>query len=193
MTLHRRIAMNTRKQALFCATVLAVALVLALSGCHPISRTVTKEAERNLSFAEIQEDPDQHLGKVVVLGGTVVRTETRQDETVMEVQEKRLNGTMEPRDGDDRTGGRFLVLFPGPLDPAEYTRGRRITVGGQIEGKERITSGGQDEVYPVIRAMDSRLWDTCGDGLYAYSYYRDYYGGAKSTYHKAHYYNYRCR
>jgi outer membrane lipoprotein len=194
MPLYRRIAMNTRKQAMFCATVLGLALVLTLSGCHPtISKSVTKQAERNLSFAEIRENPDQHLGKVVVLGGTVIRTETRQDETVMEVQEKRLGGTMEPRDGDDKTGGRFLVVFPGPLDPAEYTKGRRITVGGQIEGKERMTSGEQDEAYPVIRAMDSRLWDTCGDGLYAYSYYKDYYGGMKSTYHKSHVYAYRCR
>lgn len=185
--------MNTRKQAMFCAAVLGLALVLALSGCHPISRTVTKEAERNLSFAEIRENPDQHLGKVVVLGGTVITTDVRQDDTVMEVQQQRLGGTLEPRDGTEKTGGRFLVLFPGQLDPAEYQMGRRITVGGQIEGKELVNSGEQIEIYPVIRAMDSRLWDSCGDGHYAYSFYRDYSGGTKSTYHKAHYYNYRCR
>jgi starvation-inducible outer membrane lipoprotein len=60
---------------------------------------------------------------------------------------------VEPGDGDDKTGGRFLAVFPGPSDPAEYTKGRRITAGGQIEGKERMTSGEQDEVCPVIRVM----------------------------------------
>jgi outer membrane lipoprotein len=185
--------MNTRKQGMIWAAVSGLALVLTLNGCHPISKSVTKEAENNLTFAEIRENPDQHLGKVVVLGGTVIRTEARNDETVLEVQQKRLSGTMEPRDGDDKTGGRFLAVFPGPLDSAEYSEGRRITVGGQIEGKELMTSGEQDEVHPVIRVMDSRLWDSCGEGLYAYTFYKDYYGGTKSPYHKAHFYNYRCR
>lgn len=184
--------MKTRKQAMFWTAVLGLSLALTLNGCHPISKSVSKEAERDLSFAEIRENPDQHLGKTVVLGGTIIRTETRQDETVVEVQQHKLGGTLEPREGD-RTGGRFLAVFPGPLDPAEYEKGRRITVGGRIEGKELVTSEQQDEVNPVIRAMDSRLWATCGDGYYAYSFYRDYSGGVKSPYHKAHYYNYRCQ
>jgi starvation-inducible outer membrane lipoprotein len=99
---------------------------------------------------------------------------------------------MEPREGD-QTGGKFFALFPGSLDPKEYEKGKRITVGGKIEGQERIASGQQTEAYPVIRAMDSRLWDSCGDGHYAYSFYKDYYGGTKSPYHKAHNYNYRCQ
>ena len=134
--------MNTRKQAMFLTAVLGLSLALALNGCHPISRSVTKEAERNLSFAEIRENPDQYSGKTVVLGGTVIRTETRQDETVVEVRQMRLGGTLEPQEGD-KTGGRFLAVFPGPLDPAEYTEGRRITVGVEIEGREWITSGEQ--------------------------------------------------
>ena len=186
--------MKARKQAMIWAAVSGLTLVLALNGCSPvISKSVSKEAERKLSFAEIREDPDLHLGKVVVLGGTVVAAEARQDETVLEVQQRRLGGTLEPRDGDGKTGGIFLAVFPGPLDPDEYHKGRRITVGGQIEGKELVTSGQQDEVYPVIRVMDSRLFDSCGDGHYAYTFYRDYSGGMKSPYHKAHHYNYRCR
>ena len=65
--------MKTRKQAMIWAAVSGLALVLTLNGCHPISKSVSKEADRNLSFAEIRENPDQHLGKVVVLGGTVYK------------------------------------------------------------------------------------------------------------------------
>ena len=184
--------MKTKRKELFFAGIFGLALVLTLNGCHPISKSVTKEAERNLSFSEIRENPDQYRGKVVVLGGTILTTNKRQDETVVEVRQMTLGGTLEPREGD-KTGGRFLAVFPGPLDPAEYTEGRRITVGGEIEGGEWITVGEQEEAYPVIRAMDSRLWDSCGDGSYAYTFYRDYAGGVKSPYHKAHFYNYRCR
>mgnify|MGYP001826760689 FL=1 len=153
---------------------------------------MTKEAERNLSFAEIRVHPDQYRGKTGVLGGTVLWTVARQDETGVEVRQFRLAGTLEPREGGV-SGGRFLAVFPGALDSAEYAEGRRITVGGEIEGREWITAGEQEEAYPVIRAMDSRLWDSCGDGSYAYTFYRDYAGGVKSPYHKAHFYNYRCR
>lgn len=185
--------MKTRTQAVIWAALLGLAMALTATGCHPISQSVTKKADRSLSFEEIRDNPDQHRGTVVILGGTVIRTETRQNETLVEVQQKRLGVSMEPRDGDDKTGGRFLARFPGTLDPAEYTRGRRITVGGEIEGRAWVSSGEQEVAYPLIRAMDSRLYDTCGEGLYAYSFYKDYYGGLKSPYHKPHNYAHRCR
>ena len=185
--------MKTKNQAVVYAAFFGLTIALAATGCHPISPSVIQEADQSLSFAEIRDNPDQYRGKVVVFGGTVVSTETRQNETLVEVQQKRLGAGMEPRDGDQKTGGRFLAVFPGTLDPAEYTRGRRITVGGEIEGRTWVTSGEKEMGYPLIRAMDSRLYDTCGQGLYAYSFYKDYYGGTKSPYHKPHLYNYRCR
>jgi outer membrane lipoprotein len=184
--------MNKERKAMRIAAVSCLSLLLTLNACHPISKSVSDKAEPNLSFSELREDPDQHIGKVVVLGGTVVRTEDRQAHSVLVVQQKRLGVTMEPRAGGP-SGGRFLVVFPSLLDLDEYHRGRMITVGGQIEGAKRMSSGEQEDVYPVIRAMDSRLWETCGKGHYAYSFYKDYWGGTKSPYHKAHNYAHRCR
>ena len=188
--------MNATKKPTMWAALLGLFIVYTLTGCNHISSSAPKNSDRSLSLTEIRENPDQHLGKVVLLGGTIVRTEDRRDETVVEVRQKRLGLFMEPRDGvrnEGKTQGRFLVFFPGPLDPTLYHEGKRITVAGQIEGKEMMKLEQGDYLYPVIRAEDSHLWTSCGKDYYPHSFYYDYYGGTKSPYHRAHNYGHRCR
>jgi len=187
--------MNATKRPTVWAAVLSLFIVYTLTGCNHHSSSVQRDADRNLSLTEIRENPDQHLGKVVLLGGTIVKTEDRQDEMVVEVEQKRLGLFMEPRDGvrnEGKTEGRFLVVFPGPLDPTLYHEGKRITVAGQIEGNEMKKLEEEDYLYPVIRAKDSHLWTSCGNGYYPHSFYSDYYGGNKSPFHRAHHYGHRC-
>ncbi len=183
--------MRKKTRTMSRATLLGLALILVITGCNPIPRSVTKEADLDLSFTEIREVPEQHLGTVVLLGGTIVGAESRQGETFVEVQEEQLGMSTEPRAGG-RTGGRFLAVFEGPLDPTEYKEGRRITIAGTIQGKGIRPSGPEDHVYPVIRAEDSFLWAYCGDDYYPYSFYYYYFGNNRPPFHRAHYYSYRC-
>jgi outer membrane lipoprotein len=191
----RRTVMNATKKPTMWAALLGVFIVYTLTGCNQISSSVKEDADPSLTFAEIRDNPDQHLGKEVLLGGTIVKTEDRQDKTVVEVQQKRLGLFMEPRDGlrkEAKTKGRFLVVFPGSLDSTLYQEGKRITVTGQVEGKEMGKLEQGDYLYPVIRARDSHVWTSCGEGYYPHSFYSDYYGGYKSPFHRAHHYGHRC-
>lgn len=184
------------RRIILVAAIWSLCLALTSTGCHPISKSVREEADQDLPFAALRHDPDKYRGTTVLLGGTIVRTEDRQKETLVEVHQKRLGMYSEPRK-EGETGGRFLVVYPGLLDPSIYREGRRITVGGEVVGKEvkKPNDSEEDYLYPVVRAQDIHLWSDDGYGYYPYSiHYRYGYGG----YHLHHYhyghprYYFRC-
>jgi outer membrane lipoprotein len=89
--------------------------------------------DKGISFPALQQNPDSYKGKVVVLGGQIITTTVKADETWIEVLEKPLDYQQRPSD-TDKSSGRFLVRFQGFLDPAIYASGRKLTVAGQVDG-----------------------------------------------------------
>ena len=56
------------------------------------------------------------------------------------------------------SGGRFLVIAPGFLYPANYRPGRKVTVAGVVEGTEIHPLGEAQYTYPVISKRELYLW-----------------------------------
>lgn len=86
--------------------ILMTGLVL-LSGCaHVISRATLDEANQNVTFAELRQDPSRFLGTMVILGGVIVKTVPEKTGTLLEVYQTRTDRWGEPLDLD-HSGGRF--------------------------------------------------------------------------------------
>jgi outer membrane lipoprotein len=166
--------MNRTRKIVSLAAMFGISMALALTGCHPISKSVRKEIDRDLPFAELRKDPDTYKGKIVILGGTIIKTEDRQEETWIEVHQKRLGIMAEPKDGGE-TGGRFLIVYAGLLDPKTYEEGRSITVAGEVLGKKvkKPSDSEEDYLYPVVRARDIHLWP---EYSYRYDPYSTHFG-----------------
>jgi outer membrane lipoprotein len=77
--------------------------------------------------------------------------------TEVELLTKPLDEQDRPRHGD-ASPGRVLVSTPHFLDPAVYAEGRRITVIGTVTGQEERKIGELPYRYPVVTAVDLRLW-----------------------------------
>ena len=60
--------------------------------------------------------------------------------------------------GDNKFGGRFLVLYQGFLDPAIYEKGKIITVAGIIKGDKALPLGDTEYHYPYLNAREIHLW-----------------------------------
>ncbi len=181
--------MDIRRKLVIMAAVFGFSLALFLTGCHPISKSVRKEADRDLAFVELRQDPEKYRGKRVLLGGTIVKTEDRQEETLVEVHQKRLGMFSVPQNRGE-TGGRFLVVYPGLLDPGVYHEGRKITVGGEVIGQEVKKKGETEEEYryPVVRAEEIHVWTDHGPGYYPYSTHFFYGHGGYPLYRSRYYY-----
>jgi len=129
-----------------------------LTACAPaISKESLRQADPNITFQLLVKNPDRYTGKVVLLGGQIVTTVVRENETWIEVLQQPLDWQQQPQD-TDISYGRFLVRFDGFLDPAVYAVGKRLTVLGEVQGKKVQPLKEMEYTYPVLFAREHHLW-----------------------------------
>lgn len=150
-------------------TNLLLLTFLMFCGCahYAISENLREKAV-SLGLQEVSQNPEAYRGKIVIWGGEIMRTVSREDRTtLMEVLQKTLDSRGEPESGEEIPGGRFMVLTDKYLDPYIYKPGRKVTVAGEIvEVRTESKDAGSDRI-PVLSAKEINLWSIFG----AYSFY----------------------
>ena len=148
-----------------------VLLFLITSGCaYPISENLRQEAQKDLSFSMVFEDPMAYRGTIVIWGGKVIKTLNRKQGTEILVLQIPLNWRERPEE-DDSSRGRFIAKSSGYLDAAVYTAGRKITVAGEVVGKETWPVGEIEYTYPVVTIKEIHLWPREEANIYVPPYY----------------------
>jgi len=138
--------------------VIVMALVF-LSGCvHTISRDVLKEVDKEITFSELSKDPNAHKGKVVLLGGVIVKTVNKKEGTLLEVYQTKLDREGRPIQ-TDISEGRFLALYKGLLEGEIYQKGRKVTIAGVVQGEKVLPLGEIEYHYPYILIEEIHLWE----------------------------------
>lgn len=130
----------------------------SLYGCaHVVSRDVLKEANRDITFAELQKAPEAYMGKVVILGGVIVKSLNKEDGTLLEIYQTEIESEGMPINLDV-SGGRFLAFYQGFLDSEIYRAGRKVTIAGSVRGKLIKKLGQVDYHYPYLIIKEMHLW-----------------------------------
>jgi len=131
---------------------------LLLQGCsYAISPDVSRTADRTITFEQLQADPSSFKGKTVILGGLIAQVRTVKNGTLIEIVQKELDYWGKPR-RTDRTGGRFIVHQPRPLDVLVFAPDREITIAGEVTGTEERIQEESAFLYPLINAREIKLW-----------------------------------
>ena len=139
---------------------LLLALLSALlAGCasQPFPEAVMRSVNRAVTVAELRANPRAFIGQRVLVGGEILSTEPRANETEVELLTRPLGSDDRPR-RTDVSDGRVLVRTKQFLDPAVYARDRRLTVVGTVIGGEDRKIGELPYLYPVIEAEHIKLW-----------------------------------
>jgi outer membrane lipoprotein len=153
--------MKTIKRTLPCAWLAAVA-ALAVAGCAAvISQETLKTVDKDIRFEQVLENPDAYRGKMVLLGGEIIKTENVPNKTVITVLQRSLGYNQKP-DSEGESKGRFIVSTLDFLDPAIYRPRRKITVVGSVMGKEVRPLGELEYAYPVIEKKELHIWPVEG-------------------------------
>jgi outer membrane lipoprotein len=113
----------------------------------------------NITPLQATRDTAAVHGKLVAWGGVVVETKNLAERTRIEVLGYPLDRRNRP-DVDAMPTGRFLVDYPGFLDPVNFASGRLVTAVGQIAGTLPGTVGDAHYLYPVIETSRVFLWPT---------------------------------
>lgn len=130
-------------------------LFISTSACQAVlSEQVRSTADEETLFEEIFEDPNQHLGKIIVLGGEILSLQYKGPNTEVEFAEIPLYRGGKPALGFD-PGEHFFVIFPERVDETLLKRGKVITIAGRVIGTKQVR--GFD--YPLFAYEEAYVWD----------------------------------
>lgn len=133
--------------------------VLFFQGCsYAISPDIAGKADKSVRFEKLQADPDSFKGKIIIVGGTIAQASDVNRGTLLEVIQRPLDYWGKP-ERTKRTGGRFLVFYPGPLNMMAYAPGVDITIAGEVLETGSPMVGGKQYDYPVLLAKERKLWE----------------------------------
>jgi len=136
-------------------TVFTLLLFISISACTGVlTEQVRSTADEGTLFEEIFEDPNRHIGKVVILGGEIVRLQYKGETTEVEFAEIPLYRGGKPALGFD-PGEHFFVIFPERIDPFLLKKGKVLTIAGRVIGTRAVR--GFD--YPLFAYEEAYVWD----------------------------------
>ncbi|MEW6326727.1 MAG: Slp family lipoprotein [Thermodesulfobacteriota bacterium] len=140
------------------ARCLTSALVFFLCACSPISPQLKREVNPAITLARLMKDAQRFKDETVLLGGRIIGTQVKKNQTIIEV----LQFPLDYQDRPDPSGsseGRFLVTLDQYLDPAIFAEDRLITVVGRVAGTKTGKIGGIEYTYPLLAARGVHLWE----------------------------------
>jgi outer membrane lipoprotein len=136
---------------------LGIVFLLGLSCCSlPISMDLQREANRDLSFVKVSNNPAAYIGNTVIWGGVILQVQDNSDGTEIRVRQNPLKSNESP--DTESTEGEFIALTGESLDPNVFKIGKKITVGGEIIGEKTENTQTTRFTYPVIQIKEYYLW-----------------------------------
>jgi outer membrane lipoprotein len=115
------------------------------------------QADLTLSYPELAANPNSHMGRVMLLGGTVVEATNFATFTRIILHQYPLGRGERPRTNQP-SGGRFLLRIPGYVETEVYRPGRVVSVIGEVVGREDLALGETTYAYPVLAPKELYLW-----------------------------------
>jgi outer membrane lipoprotein len=163
----------------FLKFLLAGLFLFLISGCaYPISKELRHEASKELTFQMVLQNPTAYVGSIVIWGGKIIETRNTAEGSEVVVLEIPLDYQEMP-ESEKYSQGRFIAKSSTLLDPEVYRKGKKITVAGEIVGRETKPLGKTEYTYPVITIKQIHLWRKVRVYPYPPSYYYwygPYYG-----------------
>lgn len=137
---------------------LIVALLLCFApGCAPVLSQTMVDKSVAISFQEARQAPERYVGKIIILGGTIINAVGTRKGVEWEVLQRPLGHGMEPL-VNDTTGGRFLVQSDTMPDMNLFKKGRKIVFAAEIIGNETRSLDQTQYTYLVLRMKEFHLW-----------------------------------
>ena len=139
-----------------------VILSLIAVGCSSapagIPETLEQQIDKNVTFAEVLGSPDSYKGRLILLGGEVLKAKRLKEGTQVELLQLPLNEDQEPTMDLTQSQGRVLVLHQEFLDPATLTPGMLVTFVGEVSGAVTTKMDEVDYRYPAITVKHWHVW-----------------------------------
>ena len=138
-----------------------VAMVL-LAGCSSqriVPESLEPLVDRTVTFRDVLASPESYRGRLLVLGGEVLKAKRLQEGTRIELLQLPLEDGEEPTLDRQQSRGRFLALQQEFLDPAMVAAGTRVTVVGEVSGAKTDHLDDVEYRYPMLIVKHLHVWE----------------------------------
>lgn len=136
--------------------------VLILSAACSSQRVIPEALEplvdRAVTFREVVEAPDSYRGKIVVVGGEVLKAKRLKAGTQIELLQLPLDKGERPILNRQQSQGRFLAIQEEFLDPATIVEGAKMTIVGEVSGAKTEHLDDVEYRYPVLIVKHLHTW-----------------------------------
>lgn len=138
-------------------TAFAAAALLVLAGCAPKPIYRASPDLVQATPAQVARTPEPFSRGQVIWGGRIVAVTNRTDHTEIEMLGYPLDKSQRPQPRD-ATGGRFIAIVPGYLEPLNYPPGSLMTLSGHLQGTRSGKVGEAAYAFPLVAVDDYHLW-----------------------------------
>lgn len=137
---------------------------------------VLSQVDESVAFSQLHADPQQYVGKTVMVSGVALQARRAKEGTEIEILQVPTDRGLSPSDRKARSAGRFLaVQSNGFLDPAVIEKDSPLTVIGEVKGVATKALDEGEYQYPVLDVKQLIDWnDVRGRGRDGFD--SDYYG-----------------
>lgn len=152
--------------------------VLRNTGHIDVPLELEKQIDTSVAFADLQAAPGNYVGRVIMVGGIVIKAKRTKDQTEIEVLQLPTEGGGPSTAERIRSEGRFLAVREEFLDPATVPSGTPITVIGVVSGSTTRPLDESEYTYPVLDIKHLIDWSAAASqhpGGSAAAFYGPYY------------------
>jgi starvation-inducible outer membrane lipoprotein len=132
-------------------------MLLCTVSCSVISKQLQEEAEPDVAYGLIVQNPEKYIGKIVIVGGYISGLQDLQGQTVLTILQTALGLWHDPL-SKSKSEGYFTVLYKKGLDSKTYRKGRRITIAGTVVDSTVVTMDDKRYIGLHLRNKESYLW-----------------------------------
>ncbi len=128
------------------------------SGSNVVPEILQPHIDPSVTFSKIHEDPNNHLGIVVLLGGEVLSAKRLTEGTRLEILQLPLDSSEGPVLDRTASQGRFFAIESDFLDPATLPPNTRVTLIGEVTGASNANLDEMEYRYPIVTMKHLHIW-----------------------------------
>ena len=147
-----------RGRYLFSGWLVASILLAGCASQRIVPESMEPLVDITVPFRDVLASPESYKGRVLVLGGEVLKAKRLQDSTQIELLQLPLEDGEEPSLDRLQSQGRFLALQQEFLDPATVVEGTRVTIVGEVSGVKTDRLDDVEYRYPTLILKHLHVW-----------------------------------
>jgi outer membrane lipoprotein len=138
--------------------VVFAVFVAACSSQRVVPESLEPLVDRGVTFPELLSAPESFQGRVVVLGGEVLKAKRLKNGTLIELLQLPLDKNERPSFDRQRSQGRFFAIQQEFLDPATLVEGTKLTIVGEVSGSKTEHLDDVEYRYPMVIVNHLHSW-----------------------------------